>query len=214
MVEIRERLRPRMQNSHHHLPENIAIRRIWPTEVPLYRDHLKRLDADSRHSRFNGVVSDAFIDQYTESAYRPDALIFGAFDGEKIVAAGELRLLFDGWRPAAEAAFSVEKAYQDHGIGDALFHRLLVVAQNRNIGSISIICLRENDRMRHLAKKYSAQFDIADGEISGQLAPAWSSPSTYLEEAFGELSGLVKQFLTCSKRRFPFASAEIEHKAA
>ena len=203
-----------MPHSHHHIPDHIAIRRIWPAEVPLYREHLKRLDPDSRHSRFSGVVSDAFIDRYTETAYRPDALIFGAFDDGKIVAAGELKILLESWPTAAEAAFSVEKAYQDHGIGDALFHRLLIVAQNRNINTITIICLRENDRMRHLAQKHSAKLNFADGEVSGQLAPAWSTPSTYLEEAIGEANGLMKQFLNWSSKHMPFPANRSDDKAA
>lgn len=203
-----------MTHSSHHIPDHIAIRRIWPSDVPLYRDHLKRLDPESRHSRFNGVVSDDFIDTYTESAYRPDALIYGAFDHDKVIAAGELRILFEAWRPAAEAAFSVEREYQDHGIGDALFHRLLVAAQNRNINTITIICLRENDRMRHLAQKHSAKLNFADGEISGQLAPAWSSPTTYFEEALGEANGIIKHFLNWSTKHLPFPANKSDDKAA
>jgi hypothetical protein len=30
-------------------------------ELPLLRDHLLRLDAESRHSRFNGFLDDSFI---------------------------------------------------------------------------------------------------------------------------------------------------------
>jgi len=203
-----------MPDSSHHLPDHIAIRRLWPTEVHLYRDHLKRLDPESRHSRFSGIVSDNYIDTYTKSAYRPDALIYGAFDGDKIIAAGELRLLLDSWPPAAEAAFSVERDYQDHGIGDALFGRLLTAAQNRNIDMITIICLRENDRMRHLAQKHSAKLNFADGEVSGHLKPAWSSPTTYLEEAIGEANGLMKQFLNWSTKHLPFPANRPRDEAA
>lgn len=203
-----------MPHSPHDIPDHIVIRRIWPAEVPLYRDHLKRLDPESRHSRFNGVVSDTFIDTYTESAYRPDALIYGAFDGDQIIAAGELRLMLDIWPPSAEAAFSVERTYQDHGIGDALFGRLLVAAQNRNINMITIICLRENDRMRRLAQKHSAKLNFADGEVSGHLAPAWSSPSTYIEEAISEANGIMKQVLNWSAKHLPFPANPFDDKAA
>ena len=203
-----------MPHSQHHIPDHIAIRRIWPAEIALYRDHLKRLDPESRRSRFGGMISDSFIDSYTQSAYGPDVMIFGAFDGDRIVAAGELRLMIKSWPTSAEAAFSVEKDYQDHGIGDALFGRLLVAAQNRNINSITIICLRENDRMRRLAQKHSAKLNFADGEISGQLAPAWSSPTTYLEEAIGEANGLVKHFLNWSAKHLPFPANRADDEAA
>ena len=203
-----------MPNSTHQLPENLTIRRIWPTDVPRYREHLKRLDPESRHSRFNGVISDSFIDTYTQGAYGLDAVIYGAFDGDMMIAAGELRILLESWPRQAEAAFSVEREYQDHGIGDALFHKVLIAAQNRNINMITIICVRENDRMRHLAQKYSAILKFADGEVSGQLAPAWSSPSTYLEEALGDANGIIKQFLSWSTKHLPFHPDHRDDKAA
>ena len=203
-----------MPHSPHHIPDHIAVRCIWPAEISLYRDHLKRLDPDSRRSRFSGVISDSFIESYTRTAYGPDVMIFGAFDGNRIVAAVELRLILKSWPTSAEAAFSVEKDYQDHGIGDALFSRLLIAAQNRNIHSITIICLRENDRMRHLAQKHSAKLNFADSEISGQLAPAWSSPTTYLEEAIGEANGLMKHFLNWSSKHLPSSANRADDEAA
>lgn len=203
-----------MSITSHHIPDHIAIRRIWPTDVPRYCDHLKRLDPESRHARFNGMVSDESIDAFTETAYRPDAIIYGAFDGDKIIAAGELRIILESWSASAEAAFSVEREYQDHGIGDALFHRLLIAAQNRNINMITIICLRENDKMRHLASKHSAKLNFLDGEVSGRLAPAWSSPTTFFEEAIGETNGMIKQFLNWSTKQLPSPANHKDDEAA
>ena len=88
----------------------ISIRRVWPAEFPAFRAHLKRLDPDSRQMRFGGVVSDRFIDDYVDSAHRLGTVVYGAFAGPTLVAAGELRTIFDAWPVAAEAAFSVEKA--------------------------------------------------------------------------------------------------------
>src|SRR6516165_1527549 len=33
-------------------------------ELPLLRDHLLRLDAESRHDRFNGYMEDEFVERY------------------------------------------------------------------------------------------------------------------------------------------------------
>ena len=43
-------------------------------ELPLLRDHLLRLDAESRHNRFNGFLDDSFIESY---AARCKALLPG-----------------------------------------------------------------------------------------------------------------------------------------
>ena len=46
------------------LPEGGVIRKLWVGEAAKYRDHMLRLDPDSRNSRFAGGVSDDFIRKY------------------------------------------------------------------------------------------------------------------------------------------------------
>ena len=140
-----------------------TIRRLRPTDMDAYRAHLKRLDRVSRHSRFNGAVSDAYIDAYVDSSLRMDTLLFGAFHDGLLIGAGELRVLFGAWPVAAEAAFSVEQAWQDHGVGDALMARVIAAARNRGVTRVAMLCLSHNERMRHLAMKHHAAFASADG---------------------------------------------------
>ena len=45
-------------------PPAADIRRLWRSDLPAFREHLLRLDEISRHMRFGGGVSDAFIAQY------------------------------------------------------------------------------------------------------------------------------------------------------
>ena len=44
-----------------------TVRRLWIGEAELYRQHLLRLDAESRRNRFGGAVSDEFIGRYAQS---------------------------------------------------------------------------------------------------------------------------------------------------
>ena len=39
-----------------------TVRKLWPTEDHLFRNHLLRLDKDSRRLRFAHGVSDSFIE--------------------------------------------------------------------------------------------------------------------------------------------------------
>ena len=167
-----------------------SIRRLWPTDMDAYRAHLKRLDADSRHARFGGGVSDHFIDQHVDASLRMDTLLFGAFDDGRLIGAGELRLLFGAWPMAAEAAFSVERPYQDHGLGDALMGRVVAAARNRGILRLTMSCLSHNERMRHLAHKHHAAFVNNDGETEAWLPPRTFSPASMFEETIGETGGL------------------------
>ena len=50
------------------LPDGGTVRKLWIGETDAYRDHLLRLDRDSRHTRFSGAVSDEFIAQHAATA--------------------------------------------------------------------------------------------------------------------------------------------------
>ena len=45
------------------------VRRLWPADMPLFRDHLLRLDSRSRHERFGGGMSDDFLVRYAKSCF-------------------------------------------------------------------------------------------------------------------------------------------------
>ncbi len=193
-VALSPKMKLRMPMPHESHPA-ATIRRLWPTDMDAYRAHLKRLDPDSRHARFAGGVSDAYIDTYVDSSLRMDTLLYGAFHDGLMIGAGELRLLFGAWPPMAEAAFSVEHEWQDHGVGDALMARVVAAARNRGITRVAMLCLRQNERMRHLALKHHAAFATADGETEAQLPAASATPATFVEEAFGEAGGLFHHML-------------------
>jgi len=167
-----------------------TIRRLWPTDMDAYRAHLKRLDIDSRHARFGGGVSDTFIDAHVDTSLRMDTLLFGAFNQDHLIGVGELRLLFGEWPMAAEVAFSVERDYQDHGLGDALMARIIAAARNRGIMRLAMTCLSHNERMRHLAHKHHAEFVNSKGETEAWLPPGAATASTMIEETLGETGGL------------------------
>src|SRR5436305_334420 len=80
-----------------YLPENGRIRKLWAGETGLYRDHLKRLDAKSRNSRFGAGVSDTFIDDHVLMANGLDSVIHGFFVDDALRGAAELRPLGPGF---------------------------------------------------------------------------------------------------------------------
>ena len=70
-----------------------VIRKLWIDRAGPYRDHLLRLDADSRRSRFGGAVSDEFIINYIELSLGLDAVIHGFFVDGVLRGVAELRPL-------------------------------------------------------------------------------------------------------------------------
>ena len=100
------------------LPEGAVIRKLWVGEADKYRDHMLRLDPESRHSRFGGGVSDDFIRSYVDLSISLDTVVHGFFLNGVMRGAAELRPLGLQLPQQAEAAFSVEKPWQSRdGVG-------------------------------------------------------------------------------------------------
>ena len=182
-----------------------AIRRLWSTEAEVFRDHLLRLDGDSRRLRFTGAVSDDYIARYAEAAFDDNALIFGCFVDGVLRAAAELRPLPDGaygvdHGRAGEAAFSVEPDHQTHGIGGALMRRLLLTARNRGLAKLVVTCLPENLPMQKIARRNEARIVFEDGDVIGVLTQPDPSGWTLWREAVQESHGLVDRLLDAPRR--------------
>lgn len=181
---------------HHHLPpEKLLIRRLWPRDEESFRDHLHRLDPRSRRARFGGAVDASFVDRYAGTALSLEGLIYGGFLDGKLRAAGELRSLGETSPRSAEAAFSVEQAYQDSGVGTALMGRVITAARNRGFRTIYMICLADNARMRRLAEKHGADLQVEGDSVEGTIRHLGPSPITLLEEMVHDAQGFVTAVL-------------------
>jgi GNAT superfamily N-acetyltransferase len=172
-----------------------TIRKLWFTETEKFRDHLLRLDDNSRRLRFGMTASDEFIRNYAARAGQLKSVIYGFFAGREMHAAAELRMIGDSWNGEAEAAFSVEREYQDSGVGTDLLGRVIVAARNRGVDRLYMNCLSENRKMQRIAKKYEAELYFDHGEVVGQLKPAFPSPVSLWTEAIDNGSGFVMAVL-------------------
>lgn len=170
---------------------NKTLRKLWLGDLGALRAHLKRLDPEARRLRFGGVTTDDFIDAYIDTAFRLDATIFGVLIDGEIRASAELRGIFGGMAPDAEAAFAVEGDWQDQGLGSELMDRILTTAQNRGVARLHMICLTENARMRRIAGKFGARLSFAQGEVAGEVTPAGPTPMSLLDEFVHDAQGFV-----------------------
>ena len=132
------------------------IRKLWIGETDAYRDHLLRLDRESRNRRFSGAVSDEFIARHAASANGLGVVVHGFFVDGVLRGAAELRPIGPVFAREGEAAFSIEQPWQSHGVGTVLLERTLLSARNRGIKSLHMDCLADNQRMQQLARKFEA----------------------------------------------------------
>ena len=169
----------------------VEVRRLWPSDKEVFRDHLLSLDPRSRHLRFGGGMSDDFLVRYAENCFGKGDLVYGAFVDGKMVGAAELRSNQAIWGEQApfashinaEAAFSVDERYRRRGIGEKLFKRILRAAANHGVETIEIVCLPENVGMQNLAKKFHTQFAFEQNSLTGRLKVSPPTAFTLLREA-------------------------------
>ena len=150
-------------------PPPASLRQLRPGEMNLLREHLLRLDSESRCLRFRSPVNDGFIEAYVSSSRRSGAFVEGAFVDGVLRAAAELCPLPGIGPLSAEAAFSVERRHQGHGLGDLLMKRLIVMALNRDVRLLYMVCLKENVRIRRLAAKHYAELTILESEVEARV---------------------------------------------
>jgi GNAT superfamily N-acetyltransferase len=177
-----------------------VIRKLWIGEADRYRGHLLRLDADSRHSRFGGGVTDEFIRNYVSTTFGLSAVVHGFFVDGVLRGAAELRPLGPAFAREAEAALSIEGDWQSHGVGSELLDRTLLAARNRGIKTLHMACLANNRRMQELARKFAAELSFDFGGVVGEVAAPRPTPLSVFREVVADNCGFATAVLDVHSR--------------
>ena len=159
---------------------NGEIRVLSEAGKSLFREHLMRLDPETRRSRFAMHATDTFLTGYAETSFSLNTLIFAYFEDGLVRATAELRSLDDF--ELAEAAFCVEKDWRRNGLASALMTSLLKSARSRDVRHIYINCLASNRHMQALARKFSAEMTFEAGDVIGRLVPLQEDAPSWLSQ--------------------------------
>jgi len=182
------------------LPEGGVIRKLWIGETAKYRDHVLRLDPESRRNRFAGGVSDDFIHNYVDLTTSLDTVVHGFFIGGTMRGGAELRALGPRFAREAEAAISVERPWQSHGVGSALLRRTLLAARNRGFRHLHMACLAENQRMQQLARKFDAELSFDFESVVGEVESSRPTPLSLMRELMSDGHGFATAMLDLQSR--------------
>jgi GNAT superfamily N-acetyltransferase len=182
------------------LPEGGVIRKLWIGETEKFCEHVLRLDPESRRNRFAGGVSDEFVRKYVGLATGLDAIVHGFFIGDAMHGAAELRPLGANFPRQAEAAISVEKPWQSHGVGSALLGRTLLAARNRGYRLLHMACLAENQRMQQLARKFDAELSFDFGGVVGEVESSRPTALSVMRELMSDHHGFATAMLDLQSR--------------
>jgi GNAT superfamily N-acetyltransferase len=182
------------------LPDGGSIRKLWVGETDAYRDHLLRLDPESRYRRFSGAVSDPVIARHAATAGNLGAMVHGFFVDGVLRGAAELRSSGPLPRHEAEAAFSIEQPWQSHGVGTELLRRTLLSARNRGITALRMHSLADNRRMQNLARKFEADLSFDFGVVVGAVDAPRPTPLSLMREALADAHSVTAAVLEAQTR--------------
>lgn len=145
------------------------VRVLSARELPLFQDHLLRLDRDSRRDRFNGSLDDNFLTRYAARCVSDGTIILAYFERGKIRGAAELHQPDLSSDSLPEIAFSVESCVRRQGVGSILFTKLIAKARSLGYHTLRITTGAQNDAMRALANKFGARLSFRHGESTGNI---------------------------------------------
>jgi GNAT superfamily N-acetyltransferase len=148
-------------------------------ELPLLRDHLLRLDRESRHDRFHGFIDEGFIERYAAKCAADGTAIIAYIESGVVRGAAELHPPDQSQDSLPEIAFSVEACVRRQGVGSILFRKLIAEARAKGYHSLRITTGAQNQAMRALANKFGAHLTFRHGESTGSidLKPQIQPPS-------------------------------------
>jgi GNAT superfamily N-acetyltransferase len=138
-------------------------------ELPLLRDHLLRLDHESRHDRFHGFMDDSFIERYAAKCASDGTVIIAYLEDGVVRGAAELHPPDTSPDLLPEIAFSVEASARRQGVGSILFRKLIAEARAKGYRDLRITTGAQNDAMRALANKFGAHLTFRYGESTGTI---------------------------------------------
>ena len=181
-------------------PSTGHIRKLFPADLPEFRAHLLRLDAESRRARFAMMASDAFVASYAETAFALDTILFGYFEKGELQGAAELRMLSGGRARMAEAAFSVEPACRHRGVGSGLMEQVILAARNRGVSRLYMSCLGWNRAMQALARRFAAELVFESEDVLGIVEAEAPTTGTLMQEAVSNAGSFATAILDLQQR--------------
>ena len=174
---------------------NLEVRRLWPSDMEAYRDHLLRLDPRSRHERFGGGMSDDFLVHYAEHCFGQGDLLYGAFIDGRARRRGGAALQHrrsGASRPRSAGTSMPRRPFRSRkaiaGAASARNSSGAFSARRRTMGSRrsrSSACPTISG-CGSLAQKFKTHFTFEECNLTGRLRARRPTPFSLMREAAGD----------------------------
>ena len=157
------------------------VRSLINQELPLLKDHLLRLDTESRRDRFNGYADEGFIERYAAKCARRWNHHHGVFRRRRrgacrrrTASARSVQRLASGDR-VQRRSDAAPQGRRQHPVQEADRGRAAELGYEK----LRITTGSQNQAMRALANKFGAHLTFRHGESTGmiELSPSIEAPS-------------------------------------
>lgn len=148
--------------------DDIKLRYLGPSDEAAFRDHIHELHFEDFRDRFNGLVSDYWLDKYIAKSLN-EAIVIGAFADDHLVAVAELHTGGGIPRGQGESAFSVASDWRHKGLGTILLKVLLRAASENDVATIIVETGAQNHAMKALARRFGAKMQFAGDQSVGHI---------------------------------------------
>lgn len=163
------------------------FRKLLSFDADAFADHLLRLDESDRASRFSAHTSDERVRAYVAQLDWSRAVVIGCFEDVALRGAAELHPSPPGAaRREGEFAVTVEPRWRGAGIGTELLRRTILLARNRMIARLRMVCLLDNGPMRRIARRFGASLEFEDGQAWADIRLPYPDPLSLASEAWGD----------------------------
>lgn len=177
------------------------IRRVLPTEYHKYKEHLRKLDAASRHLRFTSNVSDQYIDAFCDSLNPETDVLFCVEDFDlNFIGVGHISVI-----SPFELALSVLPQYQKQGIGSTLMERMINYCRAHDINTGFVVFCQSNAPIHKLCKRHGISIEMNYGEVTGSL----SLDSPTIKDYLNEMTEQVFDLADFTIKRLPWKLIEL-----
>ncbi|MGJ8569954.1 MAG: GNAT family N-acetyltransferase [Hoeflea sp.] len=150
------------------LGDDIKLRYLGPADAEAFRTHIHDLHFEDFRDRFNGLVSDYWLDKYIARSLN-EAIVIGAFADDHLVAVAELHTGGGIESGQGESAFSVASDWRHKGLGTILLKVLLRAASENDVSTIIVETGAQNQAMKALARRFGAKMQFAGEQSIGRI---------------------------------------------
>jgi GNAT superfamily N-acetyltransferase len=142
----------------------IHFRILGQADAAEIEQHLLRLNAEDRYSRFHGKAGDEHVRRYVAGVPWSTHAAIGAFADGRLVGIGEIAYDKPFLPKVAEVAVSVDRSLRTRGVGRELIERAVRAAAWRGATHCTLHFLQTNPSIPRIVRRLGGSVDYAEGE--------------------------------------------------